>query len=62
MENVMPYVYGGLGGVGVLLAYYGFRRATDKERDPDARKIGLWMLNSGMVVIGATMALALWLK
>ncbi len=62
MENAMPYVYGGLGGVGVLLVYYGFRRVTDKERTSDGRKIGLWMLNGGMVVIGATMALALWLK
>ena len=25
-----PYVWGALGGIGVLLAYYGLRRVTDK--------------------------------
>ena len=62
METTMPYVYGGLGGVAVLLVYYGFRRAVKKDREDDDRRIGLWMMNGGMVLLGATLALALWLK
>lgn len=62
MENYLPYVYGGIGGIGVLLIYYGFRRAISKEAEPAFRKVGLWMMNIGMVVIGATLALALWLQ
>ena len=62
MQEMMPDVYGGLGGLGVLLVYYGFRRATEKDTEAPRRRIGLWMMNGGMVLIGATLALALWLK
>lgn len=61
MESILPYVYGAFGGAGVLLVYYGFRRAVARERAAAERRIGLWMMNGGMVLIGATLALALWL-
>jgi nitric oxide reductase large subunit len=62
VQEILPFVYGGFGGVGVLLVYYGFRRATAKERAAPARRTGLWMMNGGMILIGATLALAIWLK
>jgi hypothetical protein len=57
-----PYVWGALGGVGVLLAYYGMRRLLDKSRPEADRKQGLWLVNAGLLFLAASMALALWVK
>ena len=57
-----PYAWGALGGLGVLLAYYGLRRVMDKARSQHDRRIGLWMVNGGVVCLAASMALAIWVK
>ena len=57
-----PYALGALGGLGVLLVYYGLRRVTDKARPDPERRQGLWMVNGGVICIAASMALAIWVK
>ena len=57
-----PYVWGALGGLGILLAYYGLRRVTDKARSPHDRRIGLWMVNGGVCCLAVSMALAIWVR
>lgn len=55
-----PYLWGVLGGIGVLLIYYGLRRVTDKTRPDRGRRIGLWLVNAGVLCLAASMALAIW--
>lgn len=62
MGEASPYILGGLGGAGILLVYYGMRQVIDKAREAPVRKRGLWMVNGGVVLIGITLALMLWLK
>ena len=62
MGDAAPYVLGALGGVGVLSMYYGFRQVIDNERASVERKRGLWLLNFGIVCLGVTLALMLWLN
>ena len=57
-----PYVFGALGGVGVLLVYYGLKRIADKARPEGQRKLGLWMVNGGVVAVALSMALIIWVK
>jgi len=57
-----PYLWGVLGGLGVLLIYYGLRRLTDKARPDPAKKAGLWMVNAGVLALAGSMALAIWVK
>lgn len=57
-----PYVWGALGGLGVLFAYYGLRRLTDKARPEGERRQGLWLVNAGVALLAASMALALWVR
>jgi hypothetical protein len=61
-ETTWPYVWGALGGIGVLLAYYGLRRLTDKARPEAERRNGLWLVNAGVLCLAASMALAIWVK
>ena len=62
MGEAGPYVLGALGGGGVLLVYYGMRQVIDREREAADRKRGLWMVNGGVVLLGITLALMLWLQ
>jgi len=55
-----PYLLGALGGLGVLLVYYGLKRVTDKARPDTQRKQGLWMVNGGVVALAVSMALIIW--
>lgn len=57
-----PYAWGALGGLGVLVAFYGLRRVTDKSLPDGHRKAGLWLVNAGVVAVAASMALAIWVK
>lgn len=57
-----PYFWGALGGLGVLLVYYGLRRVTDKARPDAQRKRGLWMVNAGVLFLATSMTLAIWVK
>ena len=62
MGEAGPYILGGVGGAGVLLVYYGMRQIIDKAREAADRKRGLWMVNGGVVLLGITLAMMLWLK
>lgn len=57
-----PYVWGAIGGIGVLLVYYGLRRVMDKAGPAPRQKQGLWMVNAGVLCLAASMALAIWVK
>jgi tetrahydromethanopterin S-methyltransferase subunit D len=57
-----PYVWGALGGIGVLLVYYGLKRVREAKRPDPERRQGLWMVNAGIVCLAASMALAIWVK
>jgi len=58
----LPYAWGALGGLGVLLAYYGLRRVMDKAKPQPDRRTGLWLVNAGVLCLAASMALAIWVK
>jgi hypothetical protein len=62
MPSWIGYVWGGLAGVGVLLAWEGIKRLMDKQRPEPQRKAGLWFVNGGVVLIALSMAATLWLK
>jgi hypothetical protein len=62
MDGAMPYILGALGGGGVLSIYYGFKQVMDNERKSLERKRGLWLVNLGVVLLGITLALMLWIK
>lgn len=61
-QSWWPYAWGALGGLGVLVAFYGLRRVTDKSLPDSYRKAGLWLVNAGVVAVAASMALAIWVK
>jgi hypothetical protein len=61
-QSWWPYAWGALGGLGVLVAFYGLRRVTDKALPDSHRKAGLWLVNAGVVAVAASMALAIWVK
>lgn len=56
----LPYVYGALGGAGILLVYYGLRRVTAAGRSDRERRLGLWMVNLGVFACAGSMALVIW--
>jgi hypothetical protein len=62
MNAWLPYLWGALGGLGILLAYYGYRAVADARAPPGPRRRGLWLLNLGIVLLAASMALSIWLK
>jgi len=61
-QSWLPYVWGALGGFGVLAAFYGLRRVTDKSLPESHRKAGLWLVNAGVIAVAASLALAIWVK
>jgi hypothetical protein len=61
-QSWWPYAWGALGGIGVLLTFYGLRRVMDKTLPDSFRKAGLWLVNAGVVAVAASMALAIWVK
>ena len=61
-QSWWPYLWGALGGLGVLLIYYGLRRIMDKARPERGRRPGLWLVNAGVLCLAASMALAIWVK
>jgi len=61
-ETWWPYVWGALGGIGVLLVYYGLRRVMEKARPDAERRQGLWLVNAGVLFLAASMALAIWVR
>lgn len=62
MKALLPYVWGAVGGLGVLLAYYGFKRATDGAGAAARRRQGLWLLNIGVALIAASLVATIWSK
>lgn len=61
-QSWWPYVWGALGGFGVLAAFYGLRRVTDRSLPDSYRKAGLWLVNAGVIAVAASLALAIWVK
>lgn len=61
-QSWWPYLWGALGGVGVLLVYYGLRRIMDKKLPESYRRAGLWLVNAGVLSLAASMALVIWVK
>lgn len=59
-ETYLSYLYGALGGVGVLLLFYGLRRAANDRNDEAVRKTGLWMITAGLFCIAGSAALIMW--
>ena len=56
----LPYVLGGLGGLGVLLIYYGLRRVAGADRTQAQRRAGLWLVNAGVLCVAGSLALSIW--
>jgi len=61
-QSWWPYIWGALGGLGVLLVFYGLRRIRDRKLPESYRRAGLWLVNAGVVALAASMALAIWVK
>jgi hypothetical protein len=59
-ETYLSYLYGAIGGVGVLLLYYGLARAADDKRGEAERRGGLWLITAGLCCIAGSAALILW--
>ena len=53
-ETYLSYLYGALGGVGVLLLFYGLGRVADRARDQVARRAGMWMITGGLFCIAGS--------
>lgn len=60
MATYLSYMYGALGGVGVLLLFYGLGRAGDRKRDDPGRRAGLWMITGGLFCIAGSALLIMW--
>ncbi len=58
----LAHLYGVMLGGGVLVAYFGIRRITSAEKADRDRRIGLLMVNLGVLVIAGSLALTLWGK
>jgi hypothetical protein len=61
IETYLSYVYGALGGVGVLLLFYGLGRVGDRQRGEGTRRSGLWMITGGLFCIAGSALLIMWL-
>jgi hypothetical protein len=58
----LPYLWGALGGLGVLVAYFGLKRVADAKRPERERKAALWLVNLGVLLVAASLAGTLWLS
>jgi hypothetical protein len=59
-ETYLSYLYGALGGLGVLLLFYGLGRVADRTREEAARRAGMWMITAGLCCIAGSAALIMW--
>ncbi len=59
--SLLPFALGGLLGLGALLAWRGFRAATDRSLNRRARRRGMWTLNGGLALAAASMLGFTWL-
>jgi len=50
---------GAVGGIAVLAIYFGFKRLKDKEKTEQQRRLGLWLINGGIILLAASMFLML---
>jgi hypothetical protein len=53
----MPYLLGGLLGGGVLLAWYGLGRVRDREAPRARQRLGLLMVNAGIILVAISLYL-----
>jgi len=55
MAGYLPYVWGALGGAGVLAAWYGVRAIRDADASAAKRRLGLVGVNIGIVMVAASL-------
>jgi len=58
-SEIVPYILGALGGLGVLAVYNGMNRLRAPEADKKRRRQGLWLVNGGVVLIAVSLALTI---
>ncbi len=58
--NRLPAKFGNLLGLGVLLAWQGFRVVKDREQPEDARRHGMWKLCGAIALVAASMIGITW--
>ncbi|MGE0733739.1 MAG: hypothetical protein AB7G15_11865 [Alphaproteobacteria bacterium] len=59
-RQYLPYIYGGMLGIGILTAYQGLKRL--REEGKQHRRAGLWLVNIGVLIAVASFALTIWAK
>ena len=59
-ESYLSYLYGALGGLGIVLLFYGLGRVRDRQRPESARRAGLWLITAGLTCIAGSAALIMW--
>lgn len=57
MASAMPYILGALGGGGALCVWYGLKRVRDAEAGSGAKRLGLVLVNVGVLLIAGTLYL-----
>jgi hypothetical protein len=57
--EIVPYILGALGGLGVLAIYNGLNRLRAPEADRKRRRRGLWLVNGGVALIAVSLALTI---
>lgn len=57
MSSTLAAVLGAAGGIGLLAIYFGIKKVRDPDRSDAQRRQGLWLINGGLVLMGASMLL-----
>lgn len=60
MQNGSPYfsyILGGLGGGGVICVWYGLQRLRMEKASKTSRRLGLVMVNAGIMMIAGSLYL-----
>lgn len=60
MEYLAPS-FGIVLGLGVLLAWRGFRVVIDKQQSPEARRKAMWKLNGGVALAAVSVVGITWI-
>ena len=53
----LSYVLGALGGGGMICAWYGLQRLRREKADKASRRLGLLLVNAGIVMIAGSLYL-----
>jgi hypothetical protein len=58
-SELLPYILGALGGLGVLAVYHGMNRLRGSQDDRKRHRQGLWLVNGGVLLIAVSLALTI---